>query len=85
MNDDELIALLRAERPRRRPAELARLLASKLGTLTQGELIAWFKCAFPEIPTKTLLGLHEWRGLGTGQLTDEELDERLSPWWNPPD
>lgn len=81
LNDEEIIARLRAQRqvlPASRLAELLESLAD--GGLSQGTMITYFKRAFPSIPLRVLLDAGEWSRVSGGQKNDEWFDELLQPW-----
>jgi hypothetical protein len=81
MNDEAIIATLRhvggTETATVVAEELARVAP---GGLTQATVVSYFKRAFPGIPLRTLLEAGAWRRVSAGELTDEDLDNLLSPW-----
>lgn len=80
MNDEEIIAALRASRPRS-AVELAELLDRLTnGGLSAGTMITFFKRAFPEIPLRVCLEAAGWKRLGGKGLSDEEFNEFLGEW-----
>ena len=81
MDDDEIIAALRACRPRT-PVKIAETL-DKLydGGLSQGSMIMFFKRAFPGIPLRLLLDeASSWSRLTSGDLSDDGFNELLKEW-----
>ena len=80
MNDEEILAALRASRPRS-AVELAELLDRLThGGLSQGSMITYFQRAFPDIPLRVLLDAGAWRRLSGGGLSDEGFNELLRKW-----
>ncbi len=74
-------ALLRSKRSQLPAVELVRLLESTIGRkLTQRSLINIFVRAFHPIPMKVLQDASLWRGLGFGDLSDEDFEALLKPW-----
>ncbi|MFP2958084.1 hypothetical protein ACLEPN_09685 [Myxococcus sp. 1LA] len=84
MTDEEILTALRAEGHRMTPVQLAHLLDRLLGgRLGQGEIITFFKRAFPEIPLRTLLESGVWWRVSGGvfsERSDEEFNQTLQPW-----
>ncbi|WP_344837170.1 hypothetical protein [Kribbella ginsengisoli] len=82
MNDDELVALLRASGRDTSPSGLAEILADHLdGGLTQSAVVFYFKRAFPGTPLRVLLEAGAWRRLSDGELSTEEFDGMLARWF----
>jgi hypothetical protein len=80
MNDDEIVAALRASR-RRSAVEIAELLDGLThGGLSQGSIVTYFKRAFPGIPLRVLLEAGAWRRVSGGGLSDEGLNDLLREW-----
>lgn len=78
-SEDDVIALLRSESAISTPAQQAELLRRRLGSLTQGLFVTYFKRSFPSIPLQLLYRAAEWRGLG-GSMSDEHLNAILRPF-----
>ena len=79
-SDDEIVARLQREGATRTPVELAELLGSLAGGLSQGKIVTFFKRAFPAIPLKALLDAGGWHRLSDGGLSDGEFNALLRPW-----
>jgi hypothetical protein len=82
VNDDEIVAALRASR-RRSAVELAELLDGLTsGGLSAGALIMYFKRAFPRIPLRTLQDAGAWTRVCRGHdvLSDEGFNDLLRKW-----
>lgn len=81
MNEDEIIARLRAEANLTTAAGLARRLDELTnGRLTQGAIVTYFKRAFPSIPLRILREAGGWIGVGGSSMTDDEFNALLRPW-----
>jgi len=80
MNEEKIVAALRANR-RRSAVELADLLDQLThGGLSQGSMITYFQRAFPDIPLRVLLDAGAWKRLSDGGLSDEQFNELLRKW-----
>jgi hypothetical protein len=83
MNDDEIVAALRAAGVHLSPVELAELLDRLTeGKLSQSTIVKYFFDAFPSIPLRVLRRTGSWTRVtgGRGSLFDEGLNELLCPW-----
>ncbi len=80
MTDDEILTALRAKRAQLTAVELAELLGTLTGGLTQRKLVMYFQRAFLDIPLRVFLEAARWGRVSDGELTDEELNEYLRPW-----
>jgi hypothetical protein len=82
MNDEQIVAALRASR-RRSAVELAELLDGLThGGLSAASLIIYFKRAFPTIPLRTLQDAGAWKrcNRGDGALSDKDFNDLLRKW-----
>jgi hypothetical protein len=80
MNDEEIVAALRARRGRT-AVELADLLDDLTrGGLSQGSIVTYFTRAFPRIPLRVLLDAGAWTRVSGGGLSDEGFNELLRKW-----
>jgi hypothetical protein len=85
MNDDEIVAALRAESPRLTPVQLADLLQRLTGgRLSQGSIVTSFARAFPSVPLRALLDAGAWRRLSDGGLSDAEFNDLLAKYVGQP-
>lgn len=81
MPDEEIVAKLQDARGALGPVALALLVESEIGRrLSEGELITYFKRAFPEIPLTTLYEASRWHRLGSGELDDAAFEKLLGQW-----
>ena len=81
MNDDEVLAALRAEEKRLTPVELAELLGSMIeGGVSYSAIVSYFKRAFPSTPLRVLLDSGLWWRVSNGGLGDEWFNDHLGPW-----
>jgi hypothetical protein len=81
MNDEELVAALRSARGQLTAIELAELLDNLTGgSISQGEIVTYFKRAFPDLPLKVLLDAGAWSRVSDGGLSDEDFNALLRPW-----
>jgi hypothetical protein len=84
MSHEELIRALRDGRGRLTAIEMVQLIVAHTGKLpTQFALIVLFKRAFPQIPISVLTDAGFWRGLGFGDMSDEDFEATLRPWLGP--
>lgn len=82
MNDEGIVAALRASK-RRTAVELAELLDDLThGGLSAGAIITYFKRAFPRIPLRTLQDAGAWTRVcrGDDALSDEGFNDLLRAW-----
>lgn len=81
MGDEEIVGKLRDAGEAAGPMALALLLENHMGrALSEGELITYFKRAFPDIPLTTLYDASRWHRLGSGELDDAGFEELLKQW-----
>jgi hypothetical protein len=84
VNDEEILAALRAERGRLTPVELAELLDRLTGgQLSDASMVTYFFRAFVGIPLKPLMDACRWKRLTGGPMTDQQLNALLDPWLGP--
>ena len=80
MTDEEILVALRSQRGRATAVELAELLGTLTGGLSQGKIITYFQRAFPDIPLRVFLEAAGWNRVCDGELTDDGFNEWLRPW-----
>jgi hypothetical protein len=80
MTNDEILTALRSKRGQLNAVELAELLGTLTGGLTQGKLVKYFQLAFPDIPLPVFLEAAGWDRVCDGELTDEGFNQTLRPW-----
>jgi hypothetical protein len=81
MDDEQIVAALRAVSAASSPVEVAEVLNGLLGgQLTQGALVTYFKRAFPATPLRALLEAGGWSRVAGGGVTDEQFNEMLKAW-----
>jgi hypothetical protein len=79
-NDEQIIDHLRAMRGTASAIDIADALAGFRGEHSEGDLITYFKRAFPEIPLQVLREAGGWTKLSGGGLSDHEFETLLRPW-----
>lgn len=77
MTDDEILAALRDARGQTAVGRFE-LLGRLLGRpARQGDLITYFKRAYPELPLRTLLDCGAWHRVSGGTMTDDDVEQAL--------